>query len=211
MLEQNQKVESGRTQERNRISEELHDGVIGKLFGTRMGLGFLKLDVDPKTTKKHQEFINDLQHLEKDIRDISHDLINTEKYKTENFAALIKHLVTEQSILGNYEFELHIDDAILWSEISIFIKMNLYRIVQESIHNVNKYAKASKILADFRIQDKNIQLKISDNGVGFNVSKKSKGIGLKNMKSRTRKIHGEMKLISNEKGTSLEIVVPVTT
>jgi tetratricopeptide (TPR) repeat protein len=43
MLKQQSKLEEGRLKERHRISEDLHDGVLGKIFGTRIGLGFLKI------------------------------------------------------------------------------------------------------------------------------------------------------------------------
>ena len=63
-LKQQEKLENEKIKERNRISEELHDGVLGKLFGTRMNLGFLAIDGDKKTLKQHRFYLDELQTIE---------------------------------------------------------------------------------------------------------------------------------------------------
>ena len=73
-LKQQATLEEEKVQERNRISQELHDGILGRLFGTRMGLGFLDLQGDEKLQQQHQDFLNELQDIEKEIRDVSHKL-----------------------------------------------------------------------------------------------------------------------------------------
>ena len=60
--------------ERKRISLELHDGVLGRLFGSRMGLGYLELNADHKTQQQYQQFLDELQSIEKEIRGLSHQL-----------------------------------------------------------------------------------------------------------------------------------------
>ena len=65
------------------------------------------------------------------------------------------------------------------------MQLNLYRIVQEKLRNIMKYAKATKISMDFFIENEMLVLKITDNGVGFNTEDAKYGIGLANMKRRT--------------------------
>ena len=74
MLLQQSKMQEGKLKERKRISEDLHDGVLGNLFGTRIGLGFLDIKGNDKTIKKHQSFLDEMQEIEKEIRTISHEL-----------------------------------------------------------------------------------------------------------------------------------------
>ena len=75
ILKQQSKLEEGRVKERNRISEELHDGILSKLFGVRIGFEFLssKFKAD-RDLQQFNENINNLQAIENEIRDVSHEL-----------------------------------------------------------------------------------------------------------------------------------------
>ena len=89
------------------------------------------------------------------------------------------------------------------------IKMNVYRIIQEAFNNINKYANPTIVNLHLNVKDGNILLlEIIDNGIGFNVKKVKQGIGLKNTKSRTETIKGEL-LIESEKnkGTHIQLKV----
>jgi signal transduction histidine kinase len=87
----------------------------------------------------------------------------------------------------------------------------LYRILQESLQNINKYAKASTIKVEFKKDKKgNLILNIADDGIGFEVDKKSKGIGLKNIVTRTHESEGTIEIKSTlNKGTQIKITVPL--
>ena len=82
--------------------------------------------------------------------------------------------------------------------------MNVYRILQETLNNINKHAKATKISLSLYIENNCLRLKIQDNGVGFNVSKSKNGIGLRNMTSRAEAINGKLEVDSEvNKGTTV--------
>jgi signal transduction histidine kinase len=78
------------------------------------------------------------------------------------------------------------------------MKLAIYRIIQEQFNNIIKYAKASKVVLSLTNDDNNtISLSLKDNGVGFDVSKKSKGVGLTNMRVRASLFKGEVVMISS--------------
>ena len=105
-------------------------------------------------------------------------------------------------------FEIYYDDAM--NNMSPEIKMNVYRIIQEAFNNINKYANATKIGLILDTEDDFLYLEINDNGVGFNEKKVKNGIGLKNMKSRTEAMKGEISITSEkEKGTIIKLKVPL--
>jgi len=202
MLKQQSKLEEGRLKERHRISEDLHDGVLGKIFGTRIGLGFLKINGDEATIKKHQLYIGELQNIEKEIRAISHELKSEVLSSKVDFFKIIKGLIDQKSNLGGFEYELISDKEIHWNEINDEIKINLYRIVQEALQNCIKYAKATHVTLTFELESNTLSVFIKDNGVGFKVLEKTKGIGLKNIQSRMNKLNGIFKVNSTiNKGT----------
>ena len=104
-----------------------------------------------------------------------------------------------------------IGENIDWDLLTNTTKINLYRILQETLQNTNKYAKASSIKIEFKKDKKgNLILNIVDDGIGFEVDKKSKGIGLKNIVARTHESEGiiEIKSATN-KGTRITVTVPL--
>lgn len=210
MIKQQTKLEEERLKERHRISEDLHDGVLGKIFGTRLGLGFLNVKGDEATIEKHKYYIDELQTIEKEIRTISHELKNEILSSKEDFSKIIKDLIEKISNLQSFKHKFYCDDTIYWEIIKDDIKINLYRILQEALQNIIKYAKATKVEIKITLKDNNIELLIKDDGIGFNIKEKRKGIGLKNMKSRTDKINGTLKINSLKNGgTTIFVKCPM--
>jgi len=88
----------------------------------------------------------------------------------------------------------------------------LYRIIQETINNVIKHAKATRLDIKLTRDDAGISAEIKDNGVGFDVNNKDSftGIGLKNIATRIEYLKGAIKYISAAgEGTTVIIEVPV--
>ena len=87
----------------------------------------------------------------------------------------------------------------------------LYRIVQEQMNNITKYAQAKEVTIYLTAIDDQILLSIADDGQGFDTSKRNKGIGLKNIQNRIEFYAGSMKIISAPgQGCTLEIAIPST-
>lgn len=210
MLKQQSKLEEGRMNERHRISADLHDGVLGKIFGTRLGLGFLNIKGDDETIKKHQFYIDELQSIEKEIRAISHELKNEISSSKEDFFKIIEDLIKQKSNLGLFEYEYEYDSEINWEEIDDDLKINYYRITQEALQNIIKYSQAGFVKIHFKLKNNNLKLVIKDNGIGFDVKQKQKGIGLKNMFLRSKNIKGVLKIKSKKnKGTTITVSTPI--
>ena len=88
------------------------------------------------------------------------------------------------------------------------IQLNLYRILQEQLRNISKYAKASKIMLSLKLINKKLIMSISDNGVGFEPDKVRAGIGMANMKRRIELLGGNFYLESAPgKGCCVEVSV----
>ena len=89
------------------------------------------------------------------------------------------------------------------------IKIHLYRILQETMQNTYKHAKASKVDITFSLEKNTLNLSIVDNGVGFDANKSKKGIGLKNISDRLKEIKGKLDIQTQlQQGTTIHIYVP---
>ena len=87
--------------------------------------------------------------------------------------------------------------------------INVFRIVQEALTNILKYAKATKVKASLRVVKDRLKIKIEDNGCGFVLKDKSKGLGLITMQERTSLLGGKIEIQSElKKGTSIIVDIP---
>lgn len=207
LSEQNVKINSAKEEEKNKIARELHDGVMNKVYGVRMNLGFFNSKVDEKTIEKRREYIFELQNIENEIRMISHDLSHDSFLESSDFNTLLSNLILDQKDIGKTEFDYIIDDNFDWENIQNLYKINFYRIIQEAILNIHKYSEAQRAEVKIQLIDKHIlKLSIIDNGVGFDVNSVKKGIGLSNIKERTDSLKGHFE-IHSEIGKGTKIMV----
>jgi two-component system, NarL family, sensor kinase len=96
------------------------------------------------------------------------------------------------------------------SEMDNELHLTIYRIVQEQLTNIIKYAKASIVDVKLEHVKGMVQLLINDNGVGFDTSQKTNGIGLTNMRSRAAILGGNVEIESLlNKGTTVTVQFPV--
>ena len=211
LLAQQSKLDEGKRKEKERISQELHDGVLGKLFGTRLLLGSLNEKNDAASVLEREKYINELQEVEEEVRNVSHELNNKSIFSDIGFIHMVKNLLEVQSNITNFKFKLHYDQHINWEKINGNLKMNLYRIIQEAVQNINKYAKAKNVSVTFNVEkNSQLYLAIKDDGIGFKSGSKSNGIGLKNIKSRVQSLKGEVTIESApNNGTSISIHMPI--
>lgn len=213
MLKQQEKVEEVRQLEKVKIGQELHDSVLGKLFGTRLNLGVLNASQNADDIEKRNTFIEDLKVIEQEIREISHDLNSEKKSILNNFVLMVSNFIDNQKkTYGSTFIHFEQDPNIDWNTVDNLTKINFYRVLQESLTNINKYAEATRVSVRFQLKNEILELKIQDNGKGFDVKKKKKGIGLQNMMSRMTALSGTLQIDSKKgSGTTLRFKVPKTT
>lgn len=210
LINQQNTIEINSIKEKKRVARELHDGVLGRMFGVRINLDGLNKLKDDAGIEKRLNYLTELKNIEQDIREISHNLNREKSELINNFVAIVTNLFEEQKKTYTSILLAHIDPTIKWDLIDNIVKINIYRIIQESLQNCNKYAKASKIKIQIKKQENTIVLKISDDGIGFNVNRAKKGIGLQNIKTRTIECQGLLEIISKKgEGTSITIKLPI--
>jgi len=193
--------------ERSRIAKDLHDG-LGQLLSTaKLNVSGLEGEVNEEDMILVQNSINLIDEAVNEVRTISHNMMPAAlmEYGLVSAIESFTNTINESKALHvNFNYK-GMDNRLEESK-----EIALYRVVQEIINNMIKYAKADKItIALNRINNK-VQLLISDNGKGFDISTihQSKGIGWRNVFSRISMINGEVDIISAEgKGTNIRIDV----
>lgn len=209
MLTQQDKVDEARTNEKKRISQDLHDGILGRLFGTRLSLDSLNMISTDEAIQTRENYIQELKTIEQDIREVSHEL-NTDFISNSGYPDIIESLVETQTKAYGLAFSLHSDTDISWEDISNKTKIHIYRMLQESLQNIYKHAQATQVDISFALKKNVIWLQIIDDGSGFDLQKAKKGIGLKNMYSRVSEFDGKLDIVSEkDNGTTITIKIPI--
>ncbi|MDH7444074.1 tetratricopeptide repeat-containing sensor histidine kinase [Aquimarina sp. 2201CG14-23] len=210
LLSQQLKLEEGRKLEQHRMSEELHDGVLGRLFGVRLSLDGINQRANDGFTDARNKYIDELKSIEKEIRLISHDL-GTETLSPDiAYVDVVESLVSDLCTVHKVDFAFTNDENIDWETIDDQKKVNLFRIIQESLQNIFKHAQAKSVKINFDYVDDKINLTILDDGIGFKSSKVKRGIGLKNITSRVTQMDGVVDFISNQDaGTKVSVGIPI--
>jgi signal transduction histidine kinase len=204
MLLQQRKEEEAKQKEKKRIALELHDNVMNKLASTRFNLFTLTQQTNTENTNNAKQHIQTIKEIEDEIRNLTHELSKEHFSEDNSFASIVTELVNQQNQMHPTDYQLQIDEVINWETISSEIKMNLYRIIQEAIHNCNKYAKASLVQINLIKENNQLQLSVKDNGIGFDVNEAKQGIGLRNMQQRIDSITGTIS-IHSKPGIGTEI------
>jgi len=192
--------------EQNRISKELHDSVMNKLYGARMQLGILNEYNEENIKEKRLVYVDLLQEIEQEIRTISHDL-HTEINETQfDYTNLLSNLIHLQNEIGTTSFTLHVAPEIIWDSIDSLRKVTIFRIVQESLLNISKHANASTCYITILVDDNHLVLEIKDDGIGFDLNVTKQGIGLQNIQERAKTINANLEIISKpNEGTTIKL------
>ena len=208
MLDKQEELEEAKKREQLRISQDLHDNILNKLAGIRFNLFALTQKPDESVIKRSIEYIDKIQSVESEIRTVAHEL-NFESFLNKgNYRSILEQLLQNQkeTYQTNCDCTISSDEAI--ESLSALVKMNIYRIIQETLNNINKHANATTISLQLYVKEGFLYLSIADDGVGFNVAKSKSGIGLKNIQSRVESINGKLKISSEiNKGTKVFIKV----
>src|SRR5690606_9600157 len=118
LKEQQVKILQTKEEEQNRISRDLHDGILNKIYGVRLQLGLLNKSDEQEAKQKRMLYIDMLQQIEKEIRGLSHDLHVDNIYDEFDYNSLLSNLILSQNEMGSTVFYLHLDYDIDWNDIS---------------------------------------------------------------------------------------------
>lgn len=199
-------------QERIRLARELHDGLGSMLSGIKHSFSAIKTNIELPTDKEQQfnYTIDKLDESIKDLRAVSHTMFSAELLQ-DGLDAAIKNYCNAVSTAGqlNIVFENLIKDSTAIKGEAAF---HIFRIVQELLQNVIRHSGSKSAIVQLACNEGVVSLTVEDDGVGFDMQpgKMKKGIGLKNIASRVKNLHGKVDIQSVPgKGTSVFIEVPV--
>ena len=193
----------GQEKERQRIAEDLHDNLGGKLSALKLQVDGVK-QLDKKLYSKIKAILDESYD---DVRNISH---------LKNGATILeKGLIPAVNIVADQlkstkKLDIEVTNIDIKQKIKNRIEIQLFRTIQELLSNTLKHAKASQVNIQFSKDKNTLNVVYEDDGIGFDTSTKAKGLGLININNRVQKLEGTLNIDSGYgNGTTVIINVPL--
>lgn len=199
-------------EQRLQISRDLHDNIGSQLTFIISSLDNIKYALKDKNetlTNKIKGIssftANTIYELRDTIWAMNKSNITFEDLHTRINNFIINADEFSKDIKFNFIVNKSLEEKHLFTSVE---GMNLYRIIQEAVNNSLKYAHAKQITVEISETDNQLYIKISDDGVGFDLKNIEAGNGLNNMRKRAKEIHAEYHLDTSPKnGTTISVII----
>jgi ligand-binding sensor domain-containing protein/signal transduction histidine kinase len=196
-------------EERNRLARDLHDSAKQKAFAALAQLGTARgiLNGNENSATLHlseaenlvSDVIQELTFLVQEIYPIA--------LQDKGLATALREYIFEWENRNDITVQFATDNE---HRLSIDVEQALYRVAQESLANVARHSHAKRVELSLAYNGDAVQLSVSDDGCGFDVDEKSRGMGLRSIRERISSIHGTVQVQSAPgRGTRIFVQVPI--
>ncbi len=192
--------------ERDELGRELHDNINQILATVKMYIGIVrdKENVNKELLTQCHDFVTEAME---EIRKLSHSLV-APSLGDIGLEEALQELAEEINMTNKLQVEV-VSNMSKEKMIDSKMELMIYRVVQEQINNILKYANAKLTVVSLEDEAGILQLTIADDGVGFDTAQASKGIGLRNIQNRVEYYSGTMNIISSPgNGCTISISLP---
>lgn len=186
---------------RMRFAKELHDRVGNEIYVLVMSLKSGNINME--------DTIAYVEKLYRRIRDISHRLY-APPFQTASLVEVLEQYIDDRNNSQPIRFFIDIEEKDDFVNLSSDISLLVYRIIQESTQNILKHSKAHNAHFVLHIFDEKLCIKVTDDGIGFDPLRKSRGIGLYLMKEGIESVKGSFCLHTKlGEGCTINITLPI--
>jgi signal transduction histidine kinase len=140
-----------------------------------------------------------------ELRKLSHELAPA-SFDNRSLKDAFTNLLMTFNLNKQFDIQLNFDEKC--NKVNGEIQLNLYRIMQEQIKNIVKYSAADKIEVALTQVNGTVNMRIFDNGKGFNTKTSKNGIGLSNIRKRAESFSGKF-ILNSAPGKGCEIIVEI--
>ena len=199
-------------EERERISQDLHDGILQSLFAVGLSLETTKLMMSPKERKTSgpalDQAIDQLNQLMHEVRNFIAGL-GSDLLQGKDLPTALHHMLETLTKHHPTRVRLKIEDRAARA-LSAEQSLHLLLVIQEAVSNCIRHGHAQEATVSLKLLKQGIRLSVRDNGCGFNLNAaKKSGHGLVNMAARAQKIGGRLTLSSHvNEGTRVVLDLP---
>ncbi len=206
MRELSQQLVNAQEEERKNLSRELHDHVAQVLTGLRMELGRIER-LSPGTAPVVGECKSLVDEMFQTVRSLALGLRPSMLDDLGLQAALEWHV---RDFMSRYAIKVDLKMAGDFDQLPESHRTCVYRVVQEALTNCVRHADAHNIAVDVSTTDGELQLLVSDDGVGLNPAHRGRGLGLIGIDERVKELQGSVAISPHgTSGTTVAVRLPI--
>ncbi len=198
---------------RSGIARDLHDDM-GSTLSSISILSAMAKNKVKNDSEKTSELIHRISESSLNMMDTMDDIvwsINPENDSMKNIVSRMREFASNVLEAKDIDYSFKADDKVLAIKLTMDKRRDFFLVFKEAINNLAKYSKCKKAIIELHVIKNNLIMKISDDGIGFDISKADTGNGLINMKKRAEALNGSCTISSTiGNGTSLEIIFQIT-
>jgi len=215
ILLQRERDLSAALEERERISQDLHDGILQSLYAVGLGLEGCKPLIRKQRDHVAEKFMATLDQAIGQLNQVMTEVRNfiagleSQVLQGGDFSTALRTMVETMSISSSARCRVRIDDAAA-RRLSTEQALHIINIVREGVSNALRHSRAKQITVSLRDLIRSDRLAVTDDGIGFNTrSVQGVGHGLVNMAARAQKVRGLFAIQSKpDKGTRISLDLP---
>lgn len=193
--------------ERLRVAQDLHDNLGQLLTNCKLQLDLVQSNFELSDHQNIEALKSSLQKAILETKQLARSFMPTSITEIGLYDSIDELCKTSLLKQGR---PLFFDGTIDEEKLDDTVKIVIYRIVQELINNVQKHSEATHAEISINTDKKSqmISIHCEDNGVGFDIQKVEKGLGLQNISNRLELLNGSFTLHSDGDGTKVTVLIP---
>ena len=209
LREFNTKILMAREEERRSVAQDLHDSVAQGLTSLQMHLHAHaeEIGTDSSEGGKFDKASLKCGQIGTEVRQISHQLYPP-SLDLLGLATSLEEIFEPYQATG-LGCSIECEDDLRKERFAQDVEVAFYRTAQEAISNAVRHGKAQKVKIKLGKTDDEVFLEVTDNGIGFDVEKNHKGLGMTSMTSRVEGIGGKLEVTSRPGQTSIRAAMPL--
>jgi PAS domain S-box-containing protein len=206
-----------RDDERRRLARDLHDSLGQTLTAVKMNLAYLSRDTSGLDERGRNAMTESKELVDgalREVRTLSH-LLHPPMLDEVGLLPAIRWFTSGFSDRSGIEVKLELPSTL--RRLPVELETTIFRVVQESLTNVHRHAHSPVALVRLEERENRVDLQVIDHGRGIPPEKLSSraegpaiGVGILGMRERLRQLGGQLEIISNQVGTTVRVIIPLT-
>lgn len=194
--------------ERKRIAEDLHDTTVQDLVHLSQQLELATMYLNQDTNQTRLELVSAKKYIKKIIDDIRGTIYDLRPMALDDigWSAAIDKL--QKDLKDKSDIDVIFDMCNI-DDIDSIIKITIYRIICEACQNTCKHARANSMTVTMRKDGNRLILDIVDDGIGIREYDVTNHFGLSMIKEKVDLLSGKLSIVTDGKGTIIDIVIPI--
>lgn len=204
------KLFTAQEEERRRIACDLHDDHCQRITALILEASAMEKTIRavmPSLMPRMSSLRNKLSDILDDFRHMTHEL-HPRHLDTVSLACSMRTYIKDFVEYADLVVDFH--EQAMPAQLPMPITICLYRLLQESLGNIRKHANAKHVEVSLSGDNQQVELRVKDDGGGFNFADNKKGLGLTSMQERVRPLRGHVNIESTPgRGTLVTVRIPL--